>query len=223
MSDPATERLGLTGWLLVHLGRFVLAALFRLNRVVVKGEEFLAQACASDRPVFMGFWHDRMIYPLWYLRRYRPVALVSQSSDGDIMAALLESWGYATIRGSSTRGSREALRAMIRIRDKPDLLIVNAMDGPVGPARVAKVGGLALAAKKEAALIPMAAAASRYWTFKQSWDRFQLPKPFGRIMIQFGPPMEVAPDMDAEALARRMGQRITQLEQETDAVAASMV
>ena len=218
----APERPRLRSRLLVQGARGLLGLLFFLNRKVVLGEEFLTQARARGKPVFVGLWHDRMIYPLWYLCRYRPLALVSRSRDGDVIAGLLEAWGYRTIRGSSSRGSRQVLRAMMRLLDTPDLVMVNAMDGPVGPARVAKVGGLALAARKGAVLIPVNGAASRHWMFKQSWDHFQIPKPFGRIVIQFGPPVELVPGMADEDLARLMGRRIDQAGEQADAHAAHL-
>lgn len=224
MSNKATtgRRLGLGGWLLAYLARWIVTALFHLNRVVVVGEELLAEARASDRPVLVIGWHGRLIY-VRQLGQYRPTALVSQSQDGELLARLLQSWGFRTIRGSSGQGGQEALRAMMRALDEPKTLMVNVMDGPMGPARVAKPGSLALATKKKAVVIPMSGSASRNWTFTKSWDQFQLPKPFGRIVIQFGPPITIEPGMDEGALARLMGERVTALEQETDAIAASMV
>ncbi|UCH62114.1 MAG: lysophospholipid acyltransferase family protein [Fidelibacterota bacterium] len=208
--------------LLGQLGRGLFATLFLFNRFIVRGEAYLAQALASNRPVFIGVWHARMIYPIWYMRRHRPLALVSQSSDGEIMYNLLKSLGYDTIRGSSTVGSREALRAMMHTLDEPDVIMMNAMDGPVGPAKVAKVGGLALAARKKAIIIPASGAASRRWVFKRSWDRFQIPKPFGRVIVQFGSPVEMEPDMDDQDLARLMAQQINRAEEKADALAAHL-
>lgn len=208
--------------LLGQLGRALFTTLFLLNRLIVRGEEYITQALASNQPVFIGVWHARMIYPIWYMRRHKPLALVSQSSDGEIMSSLLESLGYDTIRGSSTKGSQEALRAMMYTLDKPDALMMNAMDGPLGPARVAKVGGLAVAARKKAILIPVAGAASRRWIFKRSWDRFQIPKPFGRVIIQFGPPVELESGMDDEDLARLMAEQINRAEEKADALAAHL-
>ncbi|MFB0515424.1 MAG: lysophospholipid acyltransferase family protein [Candidatus Neomarinimicrobiota bacterium] len=214
------QKLGLR--LLIQLERGLLAILFFLNRKVVHGEEYLIRARAADRPIFVGFWHASMIFPLWYLRRYRPVGLVSQSSDGDLIAGLLESWGYSPFRGSSTKGSRKALRIMMRMLDQPGVIMANAMDGPLGPAKVAKEGGLALAARKGAIIIPISGAASRRWTFTQSWDRFQLPKPFGRIVIQFGPPIESDPGIAASDLAQLMGEQLNRLEAEADAYTAHL-
>ena len=215
---PAAPSLGQR--LLYPLGRWLITALLRSNRVVVHGKDHLEQALKRDRPIFVGIWHSRLLYPVWYLRRYRPLALVSKSGDGELLAGLLESWGYRTLRGSSSRGGREALRAMMRQFDQSGVMLVNAMDGPLGPARVAKAGGVALAAKKDALLIPMAGVATRHWTLASSWDRFELPRPFGRIIIQCGEPLEVDSELDEDNIALRIGQEINRAEQEADALAA---
>ncbi len=222
MSEPATVRLGLTDWLLVKLGRWIIAGLLRLNRWMIRGEEFLTEPHAGDRPVLVGFWHGRLLYGAWFLRSYGTTTLVSHSRDGEIIARILQGWGLTTIRGSSRKGSDTALRRMMRAMEQPQALMAITMDGPIGPPRVAKPGSLALAVKKKAVLIPMSGSASRNWTFTKSWDQFQLPKPFGRIVIQFGPPITIEPGMDESALAQLMGERVTALEKETDAVAASM-
>ncbi len=201
-------------------GRWLITALLRANRLVIRGDEHLTEALMAGRPVFVGFWHRRLLYPLWYMRRFRPAVLVSQSSDGDLMAGLLESWGYRTLRGSSTKGSRGSLRAMMHDLAESDTLLVNAMDGPLGPARVAKAGGVALAAKKDAVLIPIAGVATRQWTFRKSWDRFQIPKPFGRIVVHCGPPVAVAPGLEDEEIARRLGEQIDKVAAEADDLAA---
>ena len=202
------------------LSRWFITAVFRLNRLAVGGEQHLLEAVRAGRPVFVGIWHNRLLYPLWYLRRFRPLALVSRSSDGDLVAGLLASWGYRILRGSSTRGSGDALRGMMRGLERHDMLMVNAMDGPVGPPRIAKMGSVALAAKKDALLVPLAGAATRRWTFRNSWDHFQIPKPFGRILVQCGPPLTLPPGLADEEVARLMGQQIDKVEEQADAVAA---
>ncbi len=220
MTETAIATPSLGRRLLYPLGRWLITALLRSNRVVVHGEDHLEQALKGDRAIFVGVWHSRLLYPVWYLRRYRPLALVSKSSDGELLAGLLESWGYRTLRGSSSRGSSEALRAMLRQLDQSGVMLVNAMDGPLGPPRVAKVGGVALAAKKDALLIPIAGVATRHWTLANSWDQFQLPKPFGRIIIQCGQPLEVDSDLPDDHIALLLGQEIDRAEQEADALAA---
>jgi lysophospholipid acyltransferase (LPLAT)-like uncharacterized protein len=48
-------------------------------------------------------------------------------------------------------------------------------------------------------MVPIRAEVSRAWRFR-SWDRFVLPKPFARIRIRYGAPIDVGPG--EEGLAR---------------------
>ena len=41
-------------------------------------------------------------------------------------------------------------------------------------------------------MVPIRAVVSRAWRFR-SWDRFVLPRPFARIRIRYGPPIDVGP------------------------------
>ena len=40
--------------------------------------------------------------------------------------------------------------------------------------------------------MPLAAGASSAWVF-DSWDRFQVPKPFARVVLVYGTPITVPP------------------------------
>jgi len=65
-------------------------------------------------------------------------------------------------------------------------------------------------------ILPVSIAASRTWRFR-TWDKFELPLPFSRIVIAYGEPVRMPRGLDAEALARmqaEMGQRLQQLQLE---------
>jgi lysophospholipid acyltransferase (LPLAT)-like uncharacterized protein len=163
-----------------------------------------------------------MLAPVYYFRRFHPTAIVSPSRDGTLLSRLLAVWGYRIIPGSSNRGGREALRRMMTILENSDAILITAIDGPVGPARVAKPGSLTLAARNGATLIPISGSASRYWTFRKSWDHFELPKPFGRIVIQIGAPLDIEPGTDPGNVAQLMTERTNEVEAEADAFAAGL-
>ena len=218
MADK-TERPGLKWRLLSWLGRWMLSLLMGLNRKTVIGAEHLAKAMSAERPVFIGLWHGRLMFPAWYLRQFKPTTLVSRSEDGEIIAGILRSWGYRTIRGSSRRGSNEAVRHLLRTLDDPHLLLAVTMDGPLGPAHVVKPGSVAAAHRKGAILIPMSGSASRKWVFHRSWDQFMLPKPFGRIIITIGEPLAVDPADDESKVVAALSEAASKLEAEADALA----
>ncbi len=79
---------GKGGWrwrFLSWLGRWVVSILFALNRKTVLGYAHLVSARSSDRPVYLGFWHGRLLYAAWYLRPLNATTIVSRSADGELI------------------------------------------------------------------------------------------------------------------------------------------
>ena len=62
-------------------------------------------------------------------------------------------------------------------------------DGPKGPMHIAKSKSLEIAKKFNAQIITVTGDATKKWTFN-SWDKFHLPKPFGKIVINIAPVFE---------------------------------
>ncbi len=72
---------------------------------------------------------------------------------------------------------------------------VHILDGPQGPAGVAKLGAIALANEAGAILVPVVVSADRAW-YLNSWDRFMIPKPFSRVTVKFLPKIDLPRKMD---------------------------
>jgi hypothetical protein len=72
-------------------------------------------------------------------------------------------------------------------------------DGPRGPRMRASDGAVALARLSGVPIIPATFGAARGRVL-QSWDRFLVAWPFGRGVIVWGDPIDVARDADAAAL-----------------------
>lgn len=75
-----------------------------------------------------------------------------------------------------------------------------AVDGPRGPVGVAKPGALLAARAANTELRPVATAASRTWVLHGTWDGFEIPLPFSRIVVAVGAPVD-AESGDAAALS----------------------
>ena len=202
--------------LVVLVGNWFLKFNFISSRLKITGEEHLINAVKSDRSVFVALWHGRMLYTGWTIRKYNIVVLVSSSRDGEIITRIVRKWGLGAIRGSSRRGSRQALREMTLTMSQPDSVLAVTMDGPKGPRHVAKPGSLSLAVKKNAVIIPTSGTSTRSKTFPKSWDQQQIPKPFGTVHVRYGEPIEVSSDMDDIAVAKLVGGAVVKLEQELD-------
>ncbi len=140
-------------------------------------------------PIIYTFWHNRILGATLFFQRRGIVVMTSQSFDGEIIARVIQLFGYGASRGSATRGSIQALKQMARcVRDGHDTAFT--IDGPKGPKYEAKPGAVMLARLSGAAILPMCVTTEKYWEFK-SWDRFRVPKPFSRARIAYGRPIVV--------------------------------
>jgi len=169
--------------------------------------------------VVAGSWHRHAIFLFYFFRDLgQRGVMISRSRDGEMTAAIARRFGYTPIRGSSSRGGGEALQEMVRfMADRgAKRLCGTAVDGPRGPARVLKKGMLALAKETGAWFVPMACSGDRVLTFPRAWDRTIVPKPFSRVMIDFGQPFRVAPDISAPDLEALRANTEKQLNDLTD-------
>lgn len=144
-------------------------------------------------------WHQRLFAFLRPIRKTQGTIMVSLSPDGELMTRTLHLLGHYTVRGSSTRRAGGALKEMIEVtkQGKSGMLMA---DGPKGPPFQAKPGALAVARDAGVGwIIPCACASSPKVTLR-SWDRFQIPLPFAKVVYAFGPRVPVPLDATREQL-----------------------
>ncbi len=180
------------------LCRFILgvAATCRIRLVDPAG----VMARIRSEPVIFALWHNRLAFSLVVQQRMfehglggrRLAALVSASRDGAFLAAVLEAFGVQPVRGSS---SRRGARALLEMRDwaARGLHLTITPDGPRGPVYRAQAGVVALARLVGRPIIPVSINVG--WRLDvRSWDRFQVPLPFGLCEVALGEPLEVGAD-----------------------------
>ncbi len=141
-----------------------------------------------SHPSVVAFWHDEML-PLWafFARQQKKArgsmhfsALTSLSKDGDILAQVLNDWGYEVVRGSSSKGGKEALEQMVALTERSCMLITP--DGPRGPRHQMKAGAV-IAAQRTNSPLYLCRIEAYGHRFERSWDKFLLPYPFTRIRV----------------------------------------
>ena len=176
---------------LSFIGRCVFQLLFLLNKVKIHGEDNLLQLAKAGKPIMVCVWHGRLLFPSWYIRLKMTNlhAIASHHSDAEIMARILKHWGYSLIRGSTRKGGKAVVKKMADVFKNGGIVAVTN-DGPKGPPKVAKAGSTGLAIKYNVNMITITGSATKYWQMK-SWDKFMLPKPFGRIDILVAPPLQI--------------------------------
>ena len=176
---------------LSFIGRWVFQLLFFLNKVIIHGEENLLNLAKAGKPIMVCVWHGRLLFPSWYIRLKTTNlhAIASHHSDAEIMARILKRWGYSLIRGSTKKGGKAVVLKMAEVFKNGGIVAVTN-DGPKGPPRIAKAGSTGLAIKYNVSMVMITGSATKFWQIN-SWDRFMLPKPFGRIDIVVAPPLEI--------------------------------
>ena len=174
------------------IGRWLFQILFYLNKIIIKGEENLINLINSNKPVRVCVWHGRLVFPSWYLRQKTTNvhAIASHHTDAEIMARVLRMWGYGLIRGSTKKGGKIVVQKMAEVFQNSGIVAVTN-DGPKGPPRIAKAGSTSTAIKYNVQIITITGSATKYWEMK-SWDRFMLPKPFGKIQLIVSPPLDIS-------------------------------
>jgi hypothetical protein len=182
------------------LFRLLTTLLFLTCRFSWVGREQLEKMNREKRPLIAAFWHYSVFLILHLSRgRRKWVAMVSASKDGEYVARIVESYGFAAVRGSRNRGGIGALKEMIRMVRQGGLSAAIVADGSQGPPLLAQPGAVLLASRTGVPILPVAWAADRYWLFR-SWDRTVLPKPFARIVVGIGEPFLVPEGADNEVL-----------------------
>ena len=183
------------------LAAWVIRLLQSLMRIEYVGEERLRTGWERGEHVILAFWHDQLLLMVTGYRGPGAKILISASKDGELIARTMRYFGQGAVRGSSTRGGRAALKAMLALAKEPFDLVFTP-DGPKGPRHTIKEGVVQLARLTGRPVIPMAFACSRGHRFA-SWDRFLLPFPFSRGVFSFGPAVHHDPgESSAEFQAR---------------------
>jgi hypothetical protein len=171
----------------IKLGRIILplAVKFLLSMIF---KTYINKPDSFDNKIFV-FWHSKMLLGWWLFKDQNPLALVSQSSDGEILTNLLRNWHYEIIRGSSSKGGKEALKELIlkSINGKP---IIITPDGPQGPANKFKNGPLIISMEKNYDIIPVKIIFNKKIVLVKSWDNFEIPLPFSNCKVIFGSPFK---------------------------------
>ncbi|WP_285906164.1 lysophospholipid acyltransferase family protein [Pseudodesulfovibrio pelocollis] len=165
-------------------------------------EEILALNRGGQRLV-IALWHDELFSIAGYgcVNISGLLGVVSQSTDGQFVAGVMESLGQTTVRGSSSRGGMRALLQAKHVMRRENLKAVFAVDGPCGPRHEPKDGAVFLARHAGAMIVPIRAFPARSKVFANAWDRFQLPYPLTRCRMVVGEPYAVTPGkLDADAL-----------------------
>ena len=150
----------------------------------------------GDRYIY-AFFHEVMLFPAYFWAWPEMQILISDHRDGELIAQTVLRLGFGVVRGSTTRGGARALREMTGRVDRGHLCITP--DGPKGPRRHVHQGLPYLALRTGLPIVGLGMAFSNPWRAK-SWDKFAVPRPYGKATCVFPEPVIVPPDAGREVL-----------------------
>ena len=179
-----------------------LAATWRFE---VAGADHLARVASG--PFVFALWHHTLLPLLWWHRHQNITLLVSAHRDGELVAHAARRMGYRLARGSSTRHGTSGYRGLLHALAAGSVVAVTP-DGPTGPAGVVKPGIVRAAQRAGAPVLPVTARADRCWRLR-SWDRLTVPRPFARVVVEYGRPL--LPHRDPSVAAADLGRALDAL------------
>jgi len=146
-----------------------------------------------NKPFILAMWHGQLLMQALNYRKFKKdgqiKVIVSEHRDGQTIRKVVSHLGVGALEGSSTRGGVKALIGAIKsIKNGIDVAITP--DGPKGPIHEVADGIIAIANKTNANILTCKIVPTKYWQTK-SWDKFIIPKPFGRIDFYISEPFSI--------------------------------
>lgn len=166
-----------------------------------------------ETPCLYAMWHCHQMCIHGVSDRSKLNVLISRSRDGEIIARVVDKWGFKTIRGSKgKKGAVEATMQMISALKSGENGAM-MVDGPHGPARVVKDGVVKIAKMAGVPIVPI------YWysenfTFAKfpSWDKLRMPIFDTNLINLYGEPIYINEDDEDEDIRQRVQASLEDLE-----------
>ena len=177
--------------------RIVLDFIYNTNSKVVEGRENIINEINLGKSVILCVWHARLLSVVHNLKNEKVNALAGTHQDADIISRVAASWGWNMIRGSSKEKGDLAYRKIFKIlREKQNIFFITP-DGPTGPPKIPKLGIIRASQKTQTKIIPIGVYSTKNWGFT-NWDTFFLEKPFGKLFIKYGAPIQFGKNESSE-------------------------
>ena len=177
--------------------RIVLDFIYNTNSKIVEGKENIINEINLGKSVILCVWHARLLSVVHNLKNEKVNALAGTHQDADIISRVAASWGWNMIRGSSKEKGDIAYRKIFKIlREKQNIFFITP-DGPTGPPKIPKLGIIRASQKTQTNIIPIGVYSTRNWGFT-NWDTFFLEKPFGKLFIKYGAPIQFGKNESSE-------------------------
>jgi len=193
------------------LGSILLKFIYGSNRKDVRGRDNYESLIKEGKSVILSVWHGQLLSVVHDLRKEKFYGIAGTHVDAEIISRIATKWGWNMMRGSSKEKGEVAYKNMINALKQPGNAVFITPDGPTGPARVPKPGGIRAAQTTNSAIIPIGVHSTRRWGFT-NWDTFYLEKPFGKIFIQYGEPIFFNKEQDFDECSQILIEKMNEME-----------
>ncbi|MBW1691484.1 MAG: lysophospholipid acyltransferase family protein [Deltaproteobacteria bacterium] len=202
--------------LLSYMAIFVLRVILYTCKVEYINKEYIDEYLLGNKKVVISTWHRCTIYLMIKYGYLHPMALLSPSKDGDLLADFSKKLGFVIARGSSSRGGKQGSEKMVDFLNTNGRIAATVADGPQGPALRAKPGLVRIAQKSGVHLMPLIWSATRVWMFKRAWDRTIIPKPFSKIVISASEPYLIPKTAKGKEYVKDMERTLNSMTRDVD-------
>ena len=180
------------------LGQWILSIIYKTNKWDVRGKKHYKSALSNNKSVIISVWHGNLLVPFMHLAKNNYYGLAGTNRDAEIISKIGLKLGWKLLRGSSSNKGPEIFTEIVKLLNNPPCLVALTPDGPRGPEKIPKPGAIRAAQKTGAIIIPVASCSTKNWKFI-NWHTFYLEKPFGKIFLEYGPPITFDIDDDFES------------------------
>ena len=181
----------------------------------IYGHDRLAPALRAGRRLLFVVWHGKGLIPVLFLQGTPLVIYTSQPREASwggmsrhvrrFTLAALRHMGYQVLDAAAfATESRGVVRFLQMLQSGTGGII--AADGPAGPSYRAKPGAAFVAKRAGVALVPVGAA-MQHSLVLDSWDRFEIPRPFSAAVLTVGESITV-PESATEAELADLSRRL---------------
>ena len=164
-------------------------------------------------PCVYAMWHCHQFCVHGISDRDKLNVLISRSRDGEIIAKVVEKWGFKVIRGSKGKqGAVEATMHMISALKNGENVAM-MVDGPHGPARMVKDGVVKVARMAEVPIVPVFWYSENF-NFAQfpSWDKLRMPILDTKLINLYGEPIYTDNNLNDEEVRLKVQKSLEELE-----------
>ena len=183
--------------IVIFLLPYYLKILMKTSRVIYLNKEYIEPYLKEKKPFILSLWHCNAFTGPILIRDMDLYILISQSRDGELINRIVKRFNNHSVRGSSSKGGIQALKVLIKIAREGKRILITP-DGPRGPAFKLQPGIITLASQTGIPIIPFHHESIKQKKAK-SWDAMRIPSLFNTIIISYGEPIFIPPNLDQQS------------------------